>query len=393
MIPYGEQNNRSYTRVERTRNGSVVSYVDTSYWTKDTYRNPKSSQAPHPIDGSGTMWIDSSSYSVIRTDATHKPGHICDGNSCQDGVVVDLAASITYGNMPNDLFGGHWAGPRLGLVANDANRAQTEALLKLKDQKVDLGTNLAQARQTALQFADLGMRGLKSLRAVKQGNFRKAMAELWGHRGSASGTVARNWLEWTYGWKPLADDIYGTWELLNQQLPKAMIVHARRNVKGDPHRGKVSGIRYEGGFWRLLHSAEHTTNFTTSCVLHAKVNDAWSHAVAQSGIANPAAIAWEIVPYSFVVDWALPIGSVLSALDATSGLSFLGGTTSIHAKSKGRIWVEDDYFFGSNPEISYTREGYTRQLLSGFPAPIPYWKSPLSTGHTLNALALLRQLF
>lgn len=36
---------------------------------------------------------------------------------------------------------------------------------------------------------------------------------------------------------------------------------------------------------------------------------------AKVGLTNPLSVAWELIPFSFVVDWFLPIGKYLDALD------------------------------------------------------------------------------
>lgn len=44
------------------------------------------------------------------------------------------------------------------------------------------------------------------------------------------------------------------------------------------------------------------------------------------GLLNPLEVIWELVPFSFVADWFLPIGDYLSALDASSRFTHEGGS-------------------------------------------------------------------
>jgi hypothetical protein len=45
-------------------------------------------------------------------------------------------------------------------------------------------------------------------------------------------------------------------------------------------------------------------------------------ATAQAvGLTNPALVAWELVPYSFVIDWFLPIGNWLTAIAPLVGIT------------------------------------------------------------------------
>jgi hypothetical protein len=51
-------------------------------------------------------------------------------------------------------------------------------------------------------------------------------------------------------------------------------------------------------------------------------------------------VAWELVPFSFVLDWFIPIGSYLSQLDASAGMEFLGGSTTVVREMKGSYGVK-----------------------------------------------------
>lgn len=44
-------------------------------------------------------------------------------------------------------------------------------------------------------------------------------------------------------------------------------------------------------------------------------------AARQLGLVDPATVVWELIPYSFVVDWFLPIGSYLENLNQIPTLS------------------------------------------------------------------------
>lgn len=46
------------------------------------------------------------------------------------------------------------------------------------------------------------------------------------------------------------------------------------------------------------------------------------HRATTLGLTNPAAIAWELVPFSFVVDWFIPIGNFLNSWTDFLGLRF-----------------------------------------------------------------------
>jgi hypothetical protein len=54
------------------------------------------------------------------------------------------------------------------------------------------------------------------------------------------------------------------------------------------------------------------------------------------GFVNPAVIAWELVPFSFVVDWFVPVGNFLSQWTDFVGLSLQNGYTTKSAYVESR---------------------------------------------------------
>lgn len=113
-------------------------------------------------------------------------------------------------------------------------------------------------------------------------------------------------------------------------------------------------------------------------------NVAWASSL---GLLNPAVLAWESVPFSFVIDWFLPVGNFLQSLSTPLGVKFLSGTQTSVAEGTGKCIrrgdVSDSFQF-----IDY--RVYDRDVLTTFPLAWPFIKSPFSTTHVLDSLALLR---
>jgi hypothetical protein len=125
---------------------------------------------------------------------------------------------------------------------------------------------------------------------------------------------------------------------------------------------------------------------------------------AALGFTNPLVVAWEVVPWSFVVDWFIPVGRYLEQLSATHGWTFYDGcrsdlvktsTTGGYSSTRTRL-IGGDLEVDAR-ELSGTGSVYDtfgRTVLSNFPIPdIPQFKSPVTMGHALNSIALLGQVF
>lgn len=103
------------------------------------------------------------------------------------------------------------------------------------------------------------------------------------------------------------------------------------------------------------------------------------------GLINPALMAYQRLPYSFVIDWFVPIGTILGSLTAEAGLINVNQTytdISAHEMTLKAGFVERS--------IRYNRR---------IPGPLPIIGNPfgrpaqLSIGKLISSVALIRQRF
>lgn len=271
-------------------------------------------------------------------------------------------------------------------LTNTRNTSITKALNDLGQSKANVGEALATARQTADLFVDAAWTLLKFVRDARNGrliwelrnlNVKKILNAA--KSGAIPKTVANRWLQFHYGWKPLAQDVHGLWELLNEQLgTPALLVHGRG-------RGEW--------FWEESTEIPSTTvnpcmKLDMSATFQSQVSVTGQvdslqifRTVNQAGLVNPAALAWELIPFSFVVDWVVPIGNVLTALSATAGLNFVGGHRTERYEHSVTGTVSGSSILGDPtrpPSTEFRAFGFDRYKYAGFPLPVPYVK-PFST--------------
>lgn len=287
---------------------------------------------------------------------------------------------------------------------------------KLRE-KVGPSNNLAQdfwqIGQTVDLISDSAKRIAASIHNLRSGNLAGAVSHLWhsrepryhrGHHPNAEKSLADNWLALQYGWKPLLQDIDGAMDSLARLNLGSVVVYTARssahyeevkqtdlflNVTGRPKCGvqtQVSTIDIRYGIRYQIDN--HLKTF-----------------LAQTGFTNPINLAWELLPYSFVVDWFIPIGPYLESLSAWDGLSFIDGWKSSLTQAV-TIWATgySGSMFPNDPTnkqmCSYlgncvrTTVSYARTKLSSFPtSPVPTFKNPITGHHALNALALMKTAF
>jgi hypothetical protein len=375
-------------------------------------RNNKTSNKKVTIPGTSSKFISPSTYSRVVNTYQH---------------LTQGYAEVRYKNKPSDDFwwkwdqhfyaneqvlGGYneWPGSPHGvpsLNTNTVNRLEVETLLKLKDAKSEIGAALFEALKTYDMFASKAIVLYKFLIAIKKRNWKGARQAL----GLTGRQIVRtNWsrkaggkyLEYIYGWKPLISDIYGTYELLKEQLKPAMLLYAKRSYIENQNWTEVPETDLSRG---KIHTNVSQAKVTHKVFLAARLDDSFRRDVARAGLTNPLAIAWELVPYSFLIDWALPIGNVLEALDATTGLTFVGGYKSSFGEKTTVQSSTIRTSFYTSPTVRVEKQVPAQGIMfsaflnrvryTGFPGPKPYVKTPFngSDSRAAAALALATQLF
>jgi len=294
---------------------------------------------------------------------------------------------------------GHALTPTIRTESSLTNEALTKVLNRVKDSKVNLAQAFAERKQTARLFASTAKRIASSFRSLKRGDVAGALRGLGSpsNRGRLSTRdIADQWLEIQYGWKPLLSDLYGAVEVLRQKDSdrQRYYITAKQTARDTVSSSDLD----DDGQW--VGTIRTTKELSVFVRLDYYVSCRWASSLSQLGISNPLALAWELVPWSFVVDWFVPIGGYLSSLDATSGLSFLGGSKSVRSITEStiaytRIRVPSpasvDTISANGTKMAKT---ITRTVYLSSPAPgALYTKNPLSYDHVSNALALLRGAF
>lgn len=282
----------------------------------------------------------------------------------------------------------------LVVIANLRNRIQSQAKNKARNTKFDLAESLAGIDKTVIMVASRMRQVLYAWRAAKNGNYGLAYRWLFSKspkRVRRHLTPAEIWLELIYGWFPLLNDIQAGVKLVNEKLkdPSSTLTVTRRGTDGLPFTGTSwtslwSGVRVEHNL---------TTNVETKYVF--RVADQTAATLTKYSLDNPLYSVWVILPYSFVVDWLVPVGEWLQGVTGTLGLQFISGYTS--TLTGGEVSIEADKYGNSNTVVrrESAKAGWRfveldREVHTSFPSTIPYYRFPFSNAQRLvSAVALL----
>jgi hypothetical protein len=278
----------------------------------------------------------------------------------------------------------------VGWSANDDLRLLNKLAEAVKGHSFDLGINLAEASKT---YGTI----LKNLRSVgsallhlKHGNLPAALRDLGSNSRSSKRLKAKDlsgrWLETQYAFLPLIGQSYEAGKAL-RAISKG--VSLTFHVSSGPKRYSYN-ISPTGSF---VNVASHTYSKSIRADIYEELSLPRS-----LGLTNPAAIVWELVPWSFVVDWFLPVGSYLSAWGVIPSLKGRFLTSERGSIKGGAIrnnfpgWLPGTHYEKANRRDYAQRVNRTPSNSLSVPYPT-FNRLPraLSPKRLLNAVALIHQ--
>lgn len=269
---------------------------------------------------------------------------------------------------------------------------------------IELKETLGLVSQTILTIVEI-------IRALKKGRFDlavKALLDRGDNVPSKAKFAVRNyskqldidfpkwfanaWLELQFGWKPLLADIHSlsvdvTDKLNGDYFPTVSIkghsgfVKANYSTLFNNHN-----VRINEGFGAV--SSSVTALF--------RIEDSNLELLQAFGLLNPLSVAWEVVPFSFVIDWFAPIGNYLDNLGALAGLELVHITEFRKTVLSGECEMVPHGTRNANAsgvaDCGFVE--YFRTELNEIPSDPLRVANPLDLidgWHTLTSLALLDQ--
>jgi len=282
------------------------------------------------------------------------------------------------------------------------DRAVSKCLDKLKNDHVNLGQAFAERKQTDELIGGNARRIAENIENGWAGRLKALEKDLRRARGPRQikiilGLIAAARLEIAYGWIPLMQDSFGAVQHLSEREKEAnraiITVKSRARETSLEKTSLGWGYRSYSGLVDRIREIEHQVLVR----LDYYKDNGLLHELSQLGITNPASLAWEVTPFSFVADWFFPIGDYLNRLDATLGLSFKGGSAS----KKTTVKVKPTNGRCTNTGLStsiVTPSGKGRMMLfnrntygASPMVPPPSFKTGGNLSHVYNGAALIAQ--
>jgi len=214
--------------------------------------------------------------------------------------------------------------------------------------------------------------------------------------------LVNGWLEWKYGWKPLMGDLFGILdESIRQKLNTIQRIRAsaKRPLNG---LGKIQRYIHKNS-WDVISAGSGIQSCRMSMVIEIRGGfalDRWSSL-------NPVSVTWELIPYSFVVDWFYDVGSYLRNLETGllyNSLFKSGYYSELYAYEGTETAIQGQRinYLGNNPPkiemCEYARSSikyieFYRTKMVSYPLPRPpVFQADLGSEQLFTLAGLLSQM-
>lgn len=191
---------------------------------------------------------------------------------------------------------------------SDELRLLARLIDKVKGHSFNMGVSLAEVDKLASTMLTSIKTLTYGLDALIRGHYR----DFFRHMGTSPPRrffqrnlelrdVSGRWLEVSYAVKPVINDAYEA-------------VKAFEALSRGPRRAQVKVSRSKA--YQTVVDSEWTTGVIKGRAQRTYTYEAYEELgfLRQIGVMNPASIIWERIPWSFVIDWFIPVGTYLELI-------------------------------------------------------------------------------
>lgn len=254
------------------------------------------------------------------------------------------ASRITYAGI---FVGGadtlsHVTGSLYDNAVTDVKNRSYEKL-RAKINTADMGVNLVEYRQASAMFGKRGTDVLNVVQLLVRRRFAEAGRVLncsfydgkpprrnrsrWvlpDYPKKTNISLSNLWLEWHFGWSPLISDCQAAAKVLTDPIPNVKISGSSERFERSSVKETMAG---NPGWFR---KTDIVTRFRHRQGAYVAITNPNVALAGQLGLLNPVALAWEIVPFSFVADWFVNVGDWLQGFSDFAGMTLTWPYSTIH---------------------------------------------------------------
>lgn len=371
--------------------GNIVGFYSTKTWSGGDYPKTK------PPRGSVTSYFKPGTRTLdkVRREWTRPPKRArseVHGYDMSYNRFYDEPLTYHYGQPWDPYYQGTYISCFSGVVYESAwdSNADIELLSKLREQVAGSSFNpaifLGEGKEALNLITNSAIRIAAAIRLARKGNLSGAGEQLAGSsRKPIRHRAGQGWLGTQYGVLPLLQDAEDGAKFLAHQFSAPLQFKKKVTVR------KQGTVRCATTYFTFGSGHGFRRKSITATLTEADT-------VALTGLYNPEQVAWELTPWSFVVDWFLPIGDFLAARALTQAIKGTFVTSDIEKVQASNPFVNDSAPFGfscSTPafwqEFGTFKRSISTSLDVPLPSVVPLGKA-ISWKRAVNAVALLSGL-
>lgn len=277
----------------------------------------------------------------------------------------------------------------INLVPYARNKAYDGFLNQVRSGPASVAVTLAEWRSSVAMIGSRTTQLYRGYRALRRGKFRQFLRIFGMEPKRSHRKLRRNrvkdasdlWLEYSFGWSPLLGDIYNAANAMSQPVPAGRCSGRgieRNDFYQDPSVSSFTQQLYGRVRVRLVADV-YVTNPNLYLLQHV-------------GLANPFLVAWEIIPWSFMVDWVFDVSTFLGSFTDFLGCTLQNTNYVAFGTWNGTAtwrWVDGRRFTNSGRAWAVRRN-------TGLYRPMPNvsWRANIGSSlkRAANAASLLGQM-
>jgi len=246
-----------------------------------------------------------------------------------------------------------------GPVENCGSQCRERFNSKLRDVS-EMGAALGELKKSVSMISDRAGQLFRFTRKLRRFDFLGAARELnvaiYGKDGQYYRTTKKgpkklnlrkesrafsaNFLEYSFGWAPLVGDIAKAVDIFSDPYVGQVNVTARAALR-DKY---VNSVNTYYPWAPVIDAASHNYSVVVKCKANVRVVNPNANLAAQMGFVNPLAVAWELVPFSFVVDYFVNVQGYLENFTSLYGLELSSVSSTTFVKDDcvaTQTWWDD----------------------------------------------------
>lgn len=231
-------------------------------------------------------------------------------------------------------------------VINQTKSMAYERLKGAISDRASMGENLGQLGSSARLVVDATKNILDALRRLRR--FDVSAFAQWMDKGFVkrnSRFAAAKTLEWNFAIAPSIADIYSSIEILQSPVKNTVVQATAKNTWSSVY---TSGFDF--AIDRKTSSGECRVKY--GCWVAVSNPNLWL--ANAMGLINPAQIAWQLLPGSFLFDWLIPVEQFLGSATDFYGLTVVNPYTT--AQCTGKYYEHwKTYNWSATASTSYTK--------------------------------------